>query len=132
MKKLFILSVLALLLVYKASAQITVPAKSAGKHVGKSVKVIDKVFDSKVDPVTKMTILYVGGAAPAPLLTVLIPEAYRGRFKGRPEVDFKGKDVTVTGMVVNYKGKPGIMIVDPNQLKSVLVDNAKNPSLPIK
>jgi micrococcal nuclease len=53
----------------------------------------------------------------------MIPGNARTKFTGRPEVDYNGKDVCVTGVVVDYRGKPEIVVNSPKQLKVVLTDN---------
>lgn len=129
MKRLVILVFLAVLFTFKASAQATIAAKDAGKHIGQTVKICDKVYSGKYISVSNTTVLYLGGDYPNHALTVVISGAGRGKFKGRPEVDDKGKDFTVTGKLINYQGKPGIMISRPAQLKAVLIDNSRQPLL---
>ncbi|MHB8206979.1 hypothetical protein [Mucilaginibacter sp.] len=38
---------------------------------------------------------------------------------GQPEVDLKGKSVIVTGLVIDYKGKPEIEVSNPSQLNTI-------------
>lgn len=38
-------------------------------------------------------------------------------------MDFKGKDICVTGVVINDKGKPDIVVTDPKQIKPYMVDS---------
>jgi len=116
----------------QASAQTTVPVKDAGKHIGKTVTICDKVFSGKQITSSKTTLLYLGGYYPNQPLTIIIKGADRSKFKGRPEVDDTGKDFYVTGIIINYEGKPGIVINDPKQLRIVLIDNARQPVLPVK
>lgn len=122
MKKLIVVAFLAVL-AGKAPAQTVIPAKDAAKHIGETVTITEKIFGGKYFENSKMTLLDMGGANPNQLLTIMIPGADKEKFKGNPEVDYKGKDVTVTGKVIDYKGKPEIIVNDPKQLKLVLVDN---------
>lgn len=115
------------LLCLKVSAQTTIPAKDAAKYIGKTVTICDKVFSGKLLTPSNITLLYLGGNYPNQALTVIIKDADKNKFKGRPEVDDRGKDFTVTGKLVNYEGKPGIVVSDPKQLKVVLIDNARQP-----
>jgi DNA/RNA endonuclease YhcR with UshA esterase domain len=70
-----------------------------------------------------MTLLDVGGYNPNQDLTIMIAGTDRSKFKGKPEEDYKGKEVTVIGKVIDYKGKPEIIVTDPSQIKVVLTDN---------
>lgn len=118
MKKLLFSTALVLAAAFTASAQTTtIPAKEAAKHIGETVTITDKLFGGKLFDNTKMTLLDVGGYNPNQALTIMIPGEDRSKFKGAPEVDYKGKPITVTGKVVDYKGKPEIIVNDPSQLK---------------
>ena len=69
-----------------------------------------------------MTLLNLGGNYPNQLLTIMIPGKDRDKFKEKPEEVYKGKAVCVTGKIVDYKGKPEIVVSDPGQL---ILDAAK-------
>ncbi len=125
MKKLLVLAAFAALFAYKASAQTTVAVKNAAKHIGQTVKICDKVVDSKLITPSNATLLDIGGDNPGQQLTIMIPAADRAKFKGRPEVDYRGKDIIVTGKLATYKGKPQIIVSDPKQIKIVLMDNSR-------
>jgi micrococcal nuclease len=127
MKKLLVLSAFAALLVCKVSAQNIIAPKNAAKHIGETVTMSDKVFSGKLIKSSNTTLLYLGGYAPNQELTVMIPGAYRAKFKGKPEIDYRGKYVIVTGKLIPYKSKPEIVITSPKQLKLILVDNAHTP-----
>lgn len=129
MKSLIIPALLATLCSFKASAQATIAVKDAGKHLGQTVKICDKVYNGKFISASNTTVLYLGDDYPNQALTVIISGAGRGKFKGRPEIDDKGKDFIVTGKLINYQGKPGIVINSPAQFKAVLIDNSKQPAL---
>lgn len=126
MKKLIILCLFLLAAVFKTSAQTQIAAKDAAKHIGDNVSITDKVFGGKLFAPSNMTLLDIGGYNPNQALTVMIPGADRGKFKGQPEVDYKGRSVTVTGKLVLYKNKPEIIVNDPKQLSLVLTDNKQN------
>jgi hypothetical protein len=132
MKKLLSVAAFAVFFVYKAAAQTIVTAKNASKHIGQTVKICDNVFDGKLVTPANITLLDIGGNNPNQQLTLMIPAAYRNKFKGRPEVDYRGKDVIVTGKLIAYKGKPEIIITNPKQLKIVLIDNDFKPVVHIK
>lgn len=116
MKKCFLLFCFTIL-AFTLSAQTKIPAKDASNYVGKTVTICDKVFSTKLIAGSNMTLLNLGGSYPNQLLTVMIKGTDRSKFKGQPEVDFKGKDVCVTGVVVLYKDKPEIVVSNPEQIK---------------
>lgn len=121
MKKLNLIPFLLLALPFCAFAQKRIAAKNAVKHIGENVTICDKVFDGKLS--ANAVVLAVAGDEPNQLLTVIIPAADRKKFKGHPETDYKGKDIMITGKLLLYKNKPGIVVSDPRQLKPVLADN---------
>jgi micrococcal nuclease len=123
MKRLLPFAVLITLCSFKVSAQIKIAAKDAAHHIGETVTITDKVYSTKLITQSNMTLLNLGGYYPNQTLTIMIPGADRENFKGLPEVYYKGKDVTVTGKIVDYHGKPEIVVTDPSQLKLVLTDN---------
>ena len=126
MKKLLVLTAFAALFVYKASAQATVAVKNAAKHIGQTVKICDKVVDGKLIAPSNTTLLNIGDN-PGQQLTIIIPAADRAKFNGKPEIDYRGKDIIVTGKLATYKGKPQIIVSDPKQIKIVLMDNSRMP-----
>lgn len=46
----------------------------------------------------------------------MIPGLSRAAFNEPPEVLFNGKTVCVTGLIVDYRGKPEIVVEDPSQI----------------
>jgi hypothetical protein len=132
MKKLLILTSLVALFAYQAPAQTTVAVKNASRHIGQTVKICDKVFSGKLIEPSNITLLDIGGDEPSQGLTIMIPGADRTKFKGKPEIDYTGKDVIVTGKLATYKGKPEIVITDPKQLKIILIDNSRGPLISVK
>jgi hypothetical protein len=121
MKHLFIIAAITLLSAALVSAQNIVPAKNAAKYFGHKIKVCDKVYGSS--HTSDETLLYLGEEYPKQLLTLLIKTSDLAKFKGHADIDFKGKDICVTGVVINDKGKPEIVVTDPKQLKPYLVDS---------
>lgn len=125
MKTLFSLTIFVVLFAFDASSQTIIGANVAAGYIGKTVIITEKVYSGKLMRPSNTTVLNIGGYAPEQQLTVIISAANRSKFKGKPEEDFKGKDITVSGKVVRYKGKPGIIVSDPKQLKVILIDNTK-------
>jgi DNA/RNA endonuclease YhcR with UshA esterase domain len=123
MKQFIILAFFVSAFTFTAVAQTKISPKDAAKHIGEEVTLTGKVFGSKFFDASKMTLLDIGGYNPHQDLTLMISGENRGKFKGKPEEDYKGKEVTVTGKLIDFKGKPEIVVSDPSQLKIVLADN---------
>jgi hypothetical protein len=121
MKHLFTILAIALLTIFQVYAQGIVPAKNAAKHTGQKVTICDKVYSTGSK--SNATLLYLGGDYPHQLLTVVVKTSDLAKFKGHPITDLKGKDVCVTGVVINNKGKSEIAVNSPQQLKMMLVDS---------
>jgi len=97
----------------KVSAQTTITAKDAAKHIGEEVTICDKVFGGKFLNIPGLTLLDLGGGShPNELLSLVIKGDDRKKFTVAPEDKFKGQQVCVTGKLVDYRGKPEIMITD--------------------
>src|ERR1700761_6409746 len=103
MKHIFFIAAITALSVSRISAQSIIPAKNAAKYFGHKIKVCDKVYGSS--HTSDGTLLYLGEEYPKQLLTLIIKTADLSKFKGHPDIDFKGKDICVTGVVINDKGK---------------------------
>lgn len=78
--------------------------------IGKTVKVQGKVFSSK--DIGNMILVNLGAAYPNQLLTV----ALKGKAKELGN-QLGDKIITVEGEVIDYRGKPEIIITDPSKLK---------------
>jgi len=117
MKRIFILASFALFFAFNASAQKMIDVKDAAKHVGETLTVCGKVFSTKLITPSNMTFLDLGEFHPNQLLTVVIKGENKSKFTGQPEVDYKNKAVCVTGTIIDYKGKPEIVLSDPKNIK---------------
>jgi hypothetical protein len=100
-----------------AFAQTTIAIKDAAKHIGESVTICDKIYGGKFLNGANLTLIDMGGSHPNEVVTLLIKGDDRKKFKDAPEEAFKNKAVCVTGTLVDYKGKPEIIITDPAQIK---------------
>jgi len=123
MKKILLINVFALLFAFTASAQKVISASDAAKHLNEKVTICEKVFSTKLITPSNMTFLDLGGFHPNQMLTIVIKGEDRSKFKDAPDEYFKGRNVCVTGTVIDYKGKPEIVISDPSQIKVSLQDN---------
>ena len=123
MKKILLINVFALLFAFTASAQKVISASDAAKHLNEKVTICEKVFSTKLITPSNMTFLDLGGFHPNQMLTIVIKGEDRSKFKDAPDEYFKGRNICVTGTVIDYKGKPEIVISDPSQIKVSLQDN---------
>jgi hypothetical protein len=123
MKNLFITTLSILLFCSVASAQTKIAAKDASKHIGDTVTISDKIYSTKLIENTNMVLLDMGGSHPDQLLTIVIKGEDRSKFDNKPEEYYKGRNVRVTGILIDYKGKPEIIVSSPQNLKVELVDN---------
>jgi len=123
MKKILLINVFSLLFAFTASAQKVISASDAAKHLNEKVTICEKVFSTKLITPSNMTFLDLGGFHPNQMLTVVIKGEDRSKFKDAPDEYFKGRNVCVTGTVIDYKGKPEIVVSDPSQIKVSLHDN---------
>ena len=78
--------------------------------------VCDKMFDGKYLESSQITLLNLGGAYPNQKITVVIKGADRNKFKAPPETLYAGKTICVKGPVQIYKGRPEIVVTDPQQI----------------
>jgi len=78
-----------------------------GKHLNELVATTGKVYGIK--DMGNMVFVNLGAAYPNQLLTVILKEGAR---KLAGQID--DKTITVQGKVVNYKGKPEIVVTDAN------------------
>jgi hypothetical protein len=117
MKKTILFASIIALFSFRASAQTAISAKDAAKHIGEKVTICDKIWSTKFFDSSNMTLLDMGGYNPNQLLTIVIKGEDRGKFKGKPEDNYKGHNVCITGTLVDFKGKPEIVVTSPDQLK---------------
>jgi len=90
-----------------AQAPPSYTAVEAAKHVGQTAVVTDKV--ASVHQSTRGQIfLYMGGANPNQAFTASIPAASAAQFS-RVQT-YKGQMVAVSGKIVLFGGKPGIVV----------------------
>lgn len=102
---------------------LTVPSNVVSKHIGEYVTVCDKVYSTRLMEGSNMTLLNLGGNYPNQTLTVMIPGADRSKFKEQPDTYYKGRSICVSGKVIDYKGKPEIVVSDPLMLKLEVTDS---------
>jgi DNA/RNA endonuclease YhcR with UshA esterase domain len=87
---------------------------SAANYYGKKVTICSKVYGTKA--LKKVTFINLGAAYPNSLLTVVIFAKDRSKFKIAPDAMYNDKNICVTGIVKEYKGKPAIIVESPDQI----------------
>jgi hypothetical protein len=92
----------------EVAAAAPVDLKDISNYVGKKVTVTGKIYSLK--DIGSMVLANMGAAYPHQLLTL----ALKGEAK---PLALEDKTVTVTGQVIDYKGKPEIIVTDPAQIK---------------
>ncbi|MBL4675666.1 MAG: S1/P1 nuclease [Mucilaginibacter sp.] len=98
-----------------AAVQTTAPAglvrlEELKNFVGKSVSVQGKVYSVK--DIGSMVLANMGAAYPNQMLTL----AFKGKTKALAGT-LEGKTVSISGQVIDYKGKPEIIITTADQVK---------------
>jgi DNA/RNA endonuclease YhcR with UshA esterase domain len=95
-----------------------IPAEQAKQHIGETNTVCGLVASTRYmdSAKTKPTLLNFDRPFPDHTFSVMIADANRAKFKGPPEVMFKGKTLCVTGLIIDFRGKPEIVVDDPSQI----------------
>jgi DNA/RNA endonuclease YhcR with UshA esterase domain len=95
-----------------------IAAKEAYKYVGKRKTVCGDVASTfyAVRSKGQPTFLNLDQPHPNEIFTVVIWGSDRNKFKNPPEISFKGKKVCVSGIIDTYRGKPQIIVRDPDQI----------------
>lgn len=91
-------------------AEGPVDINDVAKFTGKTIYTTAKAYSSK--DIGSMILVNLGAAYPNQVLTVVI----KGKAK-ETAASLDGKTITVTGEVIDYKGKPEIIVTEPNQIK---------------
>ena len=82
--------------------------KDAAQHLNEWVSITAQAYSSR--SIGEMTLVNLGAAYPNQLLTIVLKE-------GAAALKLDGKNITVKGKVIEYKGKPEIEVTDPGELK---------------
>lgn len=108
---------------FSAFAQQEIKLEEVKDHVGDSVKLMAKIYGGKYIETVKgsPTFLNVGDKYPNAPLTLIIWGDVRSQFKTAPEEMYnKGYVQWIVGKIELYKGKPEIVITNPNQIYDVV------------
>jgi DNA/RNA endonuclease YhcR with UshA esterase domain len=95
----------------------TVSPEDAASHVGETATVCGVVASAKFAASSRSqpTFLDMGKPYPNSAFTAVIFGDDRPKF-GTPETSLRGKRVCATGQIRDYRGRPEIILSDPNQL----------------
>jgi micrococcal nuclease len=94
-----------------------IPSAQAKDHIGETATVCGRVADTLYQETgSHVTFLNFDKPYPSHTFTAFLPAENRSKF-GTPEKDYKDKDICVTGKIENYRGKPEIVLTDPQQIK---------------
>ena len=101
-----------------AEEPLQITASETAQHVGEYAEVCGRIASAAHIAAVKGQPTFLNFERPYPdnLFTVVIWGSCRSRFDGRPEHMFDGKSVCVTGRIVEYQGKPQIVVENPDQI----------------
>jgi hypothetical protein len=101
-----------------AQDQKPVTPEEAAKFFGQSKTVCGKVIGPKFADKSKgqPTFLNLNQLYPNHIFTIVIWGEDRGKFSKPPEVLYDGQNVCVSGLIVEHKGKPQIVVRNPAQI----------------
>jgi hypothetical protein len=112
-----LLLLIGTVLVSPIQAQKKLTANEAKEHFGETATVCGAVVSARYADSTKgqPTFLNLDKPYPSQVFTVVIWGDNRSKF-GKPENDYNGKRICVTGKITAYAGLPEIVAEDPKQL----------------
>lgn len=93
-----------------------ITAEEADQHIGETNTVCGLVASARYLGKGGPTYLNFDRPYPNQTLTVMISDADRAGFTSPPEMMFNGKTVCVTGVIIDYRKKPEIVVTDPSQI----------------
>lgn len=101
-----------------AQDQKTITPEEAAKLFGQSKTVCGKVVSPKYAEKSKgqPTFLNLNQPYPNHIFTIVIWGDDRGKFQKPPETLYDGKNVCVSGLIVEHKSIPQIVVKDPPQI----------------
>jgi DNA/RNA endonuclease YhcR with UshA esterase domain len=99
------------------NAQKKMSAAEARDHVGETATVCGNVVSTRYASSTKgqPTFLNLDKPYPNQIFTIVIWGNNRSKF-GRPEVEYNGKRICVTGKITEYRGVPEVIADAPAQI----------------
>jgi DNA/RNA endonuclease YhcR with UshA esterase domain len=100
------------------TAKVRISSTESQQHIGETATVCGLVASARGFESSDGGRSYLNFDHPFPnqTLAVMIEGANRTKFKSLPEALFNGKTICVTGAIINYRGKPEIVVEDPSQI----------------
>jgi hypothetical protein len=94
-------------------------AAQAASHIGERAEVCGVVASAKFSERTRgqPTFLNLDEPYPRQVFTALVWGSSRSRFPAPPE-SLRGSHICVSGTIIEYKGKPEIVVADPSQIRT--------------
>lgn len=114
MKKIITIAI-ASFICTTAFCQSKISIDSISAHVGDSVTVCSKVYGVK--SLEKITFINLGADYPNALLTIIIHEEARSNFPEPAETMYSNKNICVSGIIKEYKGRYEIEVSNPREIK---------------
>lgn len=104
------------------AATNNITAVDAVKYIGQNKTVCGTVASTNYAPEKLKTYLNIDKAFPDQVFTAVIEgqpshDTFKTAITGNPSDFYKTKNVCVTGQIIDYKGKPQIMLTTPTQVK---------------
>lgn len=99
-------------------AQKKLTAAEAKEHFGETATVCGEVVSGNYAGSSKghPTFLNLDQPYPKQIFTIVIWDENRSKF-GKPEEDYKGRQICVRGKITAYAGLPEMVVSDPRQIK---------------
>lgn len=101
---------------FLAVAQKKIPIDSVTSHKGELVTVCGKVYGTKFLEKSQITFIDLGAPYPDAPLTLVIFEKDKANFPQSPETLYADKQICVTGVIKEYKGKLEIDVENPKEI----------------
>jgi DNA/RNA endonuclease YhcR with UshA esterase domain len=96
----------------------TIRSDQAGEHIGETRTVCGPVASTRYLEGERDNPTFLNFDRPYPdqSMSVRIPGSHRADFAEPPEVAYDGEIICVTGLIMDFRGKPQIVVEDPSQI----------------
>jgi len=110
-----------LFVVTSVFAASNISPEDAINHIGEEATVCGTVASTKYATRSNKqpTFLNLNRPFPNHIFTVLIWGSDRSKFSNPPEVYYNNKKICVSGKIIQYKGTPEIIVMNPSQIKEM-------------
>ena len=120
MRRISVILLVGVIFASPAIAQKKLTPSEAKEHFGETATVCGEVVSARYASKSKgePTFLNLDKPYPNQIFTVVIWGEHRSKF-GKPEDDYRGKKICVSGKITAYAGLPEIIVADPKQIRIV-------------